>query len=185
MSVVVKKSKRMDTFKDQASHVRDFTVGAGQSCPDRPEPMSKEEVNFISKMILDEVMELMATVYTPEDAKRELKSMIDKSKDIPLTAYPEGEKGLISKIADQADALVDIEYYMLNSACKKGVNLSSLFGIVHAANMAKRDPATGKFLKRDDGKIIKPAGWQPPDIEAEISRQMRVGAWNIDKENQE
>jgi len=25
--------------------------------------------------------------------------------------------------------------------------------------MAKRDPLTKKFLKREDGKIIKPKGW--------------------------
>ena len=60
----------------------------------------------------------------------------------------------------QADALVDVYYYSLNAAAKKGVNLSSIFSIVHAANMAKRDPATGQFLKREDGKIIKPKGWQ-------------------------
>jgi predicted HAD superfamily Cof-like phosphohydrolase len=181
-----KKVEKMATSKqqDQASHVREFTIGAGQPCPDRPEVMTKEEVEFISKMILDEVMELMATVAAPEDAKASLKSMIDKSKDIPKTTYVEGEKGRISQIADQADALVDIEYYMLNSACKKGVNLSSLFGVVHAANMAKRDPSTGKFIKRDDGKIIKPVGWQPPDIDAEIERQTREGAWDVDgKEN--
>ncbi len=60
----------------------------------------------------------------------------------------------------QADALIDVYYYSLNAAAKKGINLSAIFKIVHAANMAKRDPATGKFLKRDDGKIIKPAGWK-------------------------
>lgn len=60
----------------------------------------------------------------------------------------------------QADALVDVYYYSLNAAAKKGVNLSSIFSIVHSANMAKRDPKTGVFLKRADGKIIKPEGWQ-------------------------
>lgn len=133
--------------------------------------------NTRSKMILDEVMELYATVATPADAKQTLISFVGDSKDIPLTKYSDDEKGRISKIADQADALVDVEYYMLNCACKKGVNMSSLFGVVHAANMAKRDPATGKFIKRDDGKIVKPMGWQAPDIDAEILRQTKVGAW--------
>jgi predicted HAD superfamily Cof-like phosphohydrolase len=45
------------------------------------------------------------------------------------------------------------------------------------ANMAKRCPVTGKFLKREDGKIIKPAGWQPPDVEGEIERQAREGSF--------
>ena len=71
----------------------------------------------------------------------------------------------------------------LEAAAKKGVNLSALFHIVHGANMAKRDPATGQFLKREDGKIIKPAGWQPPDVKAEIVRQLADGAWVRDLEN--
>eukprot|EP00961_Rhodomonas_salina_P176604 2380272-Rhodomonas_salina.2 len=90
----------------------------------------------------------------------------------------------------QADALIDVYYYSLNAAAKKGMNISAVFDIVHAANMAKRDPATGKFIKRDDGKIIKPDGWKvrcclfckaqlqsAPDVEAEISRQLEEGAW--------
>lgn len=157
-----------------ADHVREFTVGAGQPCPDRPEhPMTAEEVGFIAKMMMDEIMELMATVHGPMEAKDTLKRLIDESKDIPkLDAEP------TAMIAEQADALVDCYYYALNAACKKGINLSSVFGVVHAANMAKRDPETGMFLKREDGKIIKPPGWQPPDIEAEIRRQMKFGSWN-------
>merc|ERR1712139_728342 len=84
---------------------------------------------------------------------------------------------MIDQIAAQADALVDIQYYMLNCAAKKGINMSSLFGVVHAANMAKRNPETGRFEKRADGKIIKPPGWQPPDVEAEVRRQCKEGAW--------
>ena len=80
-------------------------------------------------------------------------------------------------VANQADALVDIRYYSLNAAAKKGVNLSSLFDIVQAANMAKKDPVTGTFLKREDGKIIKPQGWTLPDVAKEISRQKEHGAF--------
>ena len=43
--------------------------------------------------------------------------------------------------------------------------------------MAKKCPVKGQFLRREDGKIIKPAGWQPPNIEAEIERQDREGAF--------
>jgi len=171
----------MSSMSDSA-HVREFTVGAGQRSPETPEPMTRGEVEFISKMILDEVMELMATVAPPAEAKAALKGMIDASKDIAQTVYTPDDKGRVQLVADQADALVDAYYYSQNAAAKKGVNLSALFHVVHAANMAKRDPATGKFLKRDDGKIIKPPGWQEPDICAEIERQCRDGAW-VEKEN--
>jgi len=79
--------------------------------------------------------------------------------------------------ADQTDALVDVYYYSQNAACKKGMNMSAVFEMVHAANMAKRDPATGEFLKRADGKIIKPAGWKAPDVEGEIVRQHKEGSF--------
>ena len=59
-------------------------------------------------------------------------------------------------VAEEADELVDIWYYSLNVAAKKGVNLSSLFDIVQATNMAMKDPVTDTFLKRENGKIIKP-----------------------------
>ena len=43
--------------------------------------------------------------------------------------------------------------------------------------MAKRDPLTGEFIKRADGKIVKPEGWKAPDVMAEISRQLLAGSW--------
>ena len=82
--------------------------------------------------------------------------MIKDSKDLPQEVYAKDGSEEYKKIADQADALIDVYYYSQNAACKKGINLSSIFGMVHAANMAKRDPISGTFLKREDGKIIKP-----------------------------
>ena len=162
-----------------ASRVREFTGAAGQPTPDRPAPMDEDETKFISKMILDEVMELMATHWGPADAKALLAGFIKDSKDLPKEGY-EGDAAnqAIHRCADQADALVDVYYYSLNAACKKGMNLSAVFDIVHGANMAKRDPTTGEFLKRADGKIIKPKGWQPPNVEAELMRQRDEGSWS-------
>lgn len=37
---------------------------------------------------------------------------------------------------------------------------------VHASNMAKVDADTGKVIRRDDGKILKPEGWVGPDLQA-------------------
>jgi len=135
--------------------------------------MDKEEVLFLIKMMLDEIMELGATVSDPEDVKATMTYMICNSKNIPkLTTESTDEL-----IGEQADALIDCYYYSLNAMAKKGVNLSKIFQVVHKANMAKRDPATGKFIKREDGKIIKPEGWQAPDITAEIKRQIEEGSF--------
>lgn len=42
-------------MKSNAQAVREFTKGAGQPAPEYPQPMTKEQVFFLSKMMLDEV----------------------------------------------------------------------------------------------------------------------------------
>ncbi|MFT5127594.1 MAG: putative HAD superfamily Cof-like phosphohydrolase [Rhodothermales bacterium] len=78
---------------------------------------------------------------------------------------------------DQADALVDAIYYICDCAVRHGMNLDPLFAIVHQANMGK--VVDGKVLRRDDGKILKPEGWQPPEpeLEKEMARQTSDGGW--------
>ena len=62
--------------------VREFTAGAGQPAPTHPtKSMTDAEVKFLTKMILDETMELMATILPPKEAKEAMKKMIDDSKD--------------------------------------------------------------------------------------------------------
>eukprot|EP01084_Bolivina_argentea_P170589 295598_1 len=158
-----------------AEKVREFTREAGQNCPNKPQLMDLDEVNFISKMILDELLELYSTVLPPQAAKNAMKKMLDEAKCITkMNVSPNQTHELI---AEQGDALVDIYYYSLNCMAKKGVNLSKIFNLVHGANMAKRDPITKKFIKREDGKIIKPKGWCAPDVKAEIQRQSQNGSW--------
>merc|ERR1719168_400256 len=101
--------------------------------------------------------------------------MLSDAKNVPKMSVSPNK--LHELIAEQGDAFVDIWYYSLNAMAKKGVNLSKIFELVHNANMAKRDPETGKFLKRDDGKIIKPKGWRAPNVSEEIKRQADFGSW--------
>ena len=35
---------------------------------------------------------------------------------------------------------------------------------VMSTNFAKIDKQTGKVRKREDGKVLKPEGWQPPQL---------------------
>jgi len=77
-------------------------------------------------------------------------------------------------VEDQQDALVDMIYYICDAAIKQGVNLDPLFLEVHGANMLKVGP-DGKVLKNEQGKVLKPEGWTPPDLKAEVDRQRSVG----------
>lgn len=154
----------------ESSLVREFTLAADQEVPNVPMEMSKEEINFICKMIIDEMLELCSTVYESKESKEMLKKCIMEAKEIDLLENREDKMVLI---AEQQDAFVDIIYYIHNAAVKKGVNLSDIFYVVHNANMAKRDKTTGKFIKREDGKIMKPEGWKAPDIKLEIMKQFK------------
>jgi predicted HAD superfamily Cof-like phosphohydrolase len=147
--------------------VAEFTSGSGTFVPKVPELMNEEETLFVIKMMLDEIMELGATVLGSANVKDKMIKMIVDSKDINL---PISEMSTNELIGEQADAFIDIYYYMQNASCKKGINLSKVFELVHEANMNKRFP-DGTFHKREDGKVIKPPGWVSPDITGEIVRQ--------------
>lgn len=76
------------------------------------------------------------------------------------------------------DALADLTYVIYGTAVAWNVPLDRFILLVHEANMRKlRGP------KREDGKQLKPEGWQPPDIrglrafiDAEVEAFDR--AWN-------
>jgi predicted HAD superfamily Cof-like phosphohydrolase len=38
--------------------------------------------------------------------------------------------------------------------------------------MAKVDPVTRKVKRREDGKILKPEGWTPPDMTKFIKKKL-------------
>ena len=60
--------------------------------------------------------------------------------------------------------LADLIYVICQAANMHGLPLTQFYEAIHAANMTKVDPLTGKVLKREDGKILKPDGWQPPPL---------------------
>lgn len=62
-------------------------------------------------------------------------------------------------VPEMVDALCDLLYVTYGAAVALGVDLEPFFDEVHQTNLAK----TGGS-RRADGKWIKPAGWQPPDI---------------------
>lgn len=156
--------------ESNAQQVKQFTEQAnGITCPQRPFPMTREETLFIARMIISEVDELLCTVSKDANERDQLMTSAMQSRD-PCTKFMSIDACPLHVAAEQGDALVDAWYYSLNAAAKKGINLSRIFDVVHGANMAKRDPETGQFLRRTDGKIMKPKGWQAPDINAELER---------------
>lgn len=154
---------------------REFSEAAlEEELPNQPVVLKTEDVEFLTKMVISELYELNKTVFAKEeDCIDSLKTAIEKmdkggdefSIDDRLT------------IANQADAGTDMIYYILQKFSCHGINLDPVFAEVHHSNMSKRDPTTQKFIRREDGKILKPENFVPPDILSIISQQIEFGAW--------
>ena len=124
--------------------IKQFTNACHDELPSRPVFISPENIEFITKMVNDEMAELKCS----------------------------------SSIPEQADALADAIYYICDTAIRHGMNLDTILDIVHNANMKK--VVNGKVIRREDGKILKPAGWQDPkdNLYAEVTKQEDLGTWH-------
>ena len=62
------------------------------------------------------------------------------------------------------DALTDILVVTLGAIHSMGADGEGAWKEVMKTNFAKIDKETGKVRKREDGKVLKPTGWTPPEL---------------------
>ena len=65
---------------------------------------------------------------------------------------------------EQLDALIDILVVTIGAIHSAGFDAEGAWKEVMKTNFAKIDRETGKVRKREDGKVLKPTGWTPPDL---------------------
>ena len=82
-------------------------------------------------------------------------------------------------LVDIADDIADVIYVLCGLANCLGIPIHKVFAEVHASNMKKvvtKIGADGKpystVERRPDGKILKPASWNPPSIRTIIDRKL-------------
>lgn len=110
----------------------------------------------------DQTVRTRPAIPTPEE-KELRQTLIDE----------EVNRELLPALADDdmeriADGLADSIVVIVGTAISYGIPLDRVWAAVMDANMRKVDPTTGKLRKRADGKVLKPDGWTPPDIAAEL-----------------
>lgn len=66
---------------------------------------------------------------------------------------------------EQLDALLDIIVVSIGAIHSMGADAEGAWTEVINSNYAKIDWSTKKVRKREDGKVLKPEGWQPPQLE--------------------
>lgn len=126
-----------------------------------------------------------AAPYSPMSRFRESVGMPDAKFKAHVMAliteeYTELTTAMIvdENLPDTADALLDIIYVCLQGLFSLGLSeeqVTELWAEVQRANMSKVDPAYGlldgnggKPYHDTNGKITKPPGFTPPDIEGKI-----------------
>lgn len=72
---------------------------------------------------------------------------------------------------EMLDALIDMLVVTIGAIHSMGADAEGAWREVMNTNFAKIDKETGKVRKREDGKVLKPLGWVPPNLEPFIERK--------------
>jgi predicted HAD superfamily Cof-like phosphohydrolase len=96
----------------------------------------------------------------------------DRTNGIPLRrTLIEEEAAELLEAIDEGDVehiareMADVLYVVWGTALVYGIDLDAAFREVHRAAMDKMRAG----LRREDGKILKPPGFRPPDMTAAIA----------------
>lgn len=107
-------------------------------------------------------VDVLAPALTPMGTVDLRKKLLREECEELCEAQEEGDLPHVAK------EIADVIFVALGIAVTYGVDMQPVWDLVHASNMAKEGGNT-----RADGKVLKPDGWQPPDIPSEIDRQGR------------
>jgi predicted HAD superfamily Cof-like phosphohydrolase len=88
------------------------------------------------------------------------------NKQLYVTLIDEEYDELMTSQSDTEtlDACMDLIWVTLGYCYMKGFDVEGAWAEVARSNLAKIDPNTGKVNKREDGKVLKPEGWTPPNL---------------------
>ena len=62
------------------------------------------------------------------------------------------------------DACFDTIWVIVGYMHSRGWDCDKIWDEGALSNLTKIDKNTGKVIKREDGKVLKPEGWKPPDF---------------------
>ena len=77
---------------------------------------------------------------------------------------------LLENRVEQLDALLDFIVVTIGAVHSGGFDSEGAWKEVMRTNLAKIDRDTGKVRKREDGKVLKPVGWTPPNLEPHVKK---------------
>jgi hypothetical protein len=66
--------------------------------------------------------------------------------------------------AEQLDACFDMMWVIIGYMKARGWDCETAWDEGAKSNLSKINPTTGMVIRREDGKILKPEGWKPPNF---------------------
>lgn len=128
---------------NQFADVEKFMRAMDQDVPALPSYPDIKTIDMRMKIVGEEYRELIIALNRAH-------------MNVECGAY--SHKNRLNNLIEIADAVADTVYVNVGTALAFGLPIERIFDIVTAANMAKKDGPV-----REDGKRLKPPGWQPPE----------------------
>lgn len=132
-----------------AARLREFHRASGNESLEHPTVPAPELLRLRQTLIDEEAAEVRAEVGGL------------------LSRLSAGEALGPADLAPLAHELADLLYVTYGALDQLGIDADAVFAEVHRANLTK---AGGP--RRADGKLLKPAGWQPADVRGVLARLM-------------
>lgn len=131
--------------------VMEFMVAFGHPVLEKPTLIEDEAWEAMRlNLILEEFFELM------EACGYDTEGFVFDVRDVP--------KVVEGNLIQIADALGDLEYVINGMAIGTGIPLPKVVKEIHRSNMTKLG-VDGKPIYREDGKILKGPGYEPPSLQ--------------------
>lgn len=117
----------------------------------------------MSDKVFDDVHKFLVacgqTANMPNPIQAELyKKLIDEEYKEFIEAHEAGDK------VEELDACFDMIWVIVGFMKSRGWDCEKSWDEGAKSNLSKIDKKTGKVIKREDGKILKPEGWKEPNF---------------------
>jgi len=130
----------------------------------------------MSKVFTDVEVFLQACgQHTPKEPDANVSELAELYKKLIKEEVEEfWEAEAASDDAEQLDACFDMIWVIVGYMKARGWNCAAAWDEGAKSNLSKIDAKTGFVNRREDGKILKPVDWQPPNFKKFVVTPIKV-----------
>lgn len=132
--------------------------------------VGEQLVRFRVRLVAEEFLEfLYATLDSPTmfvDRRKYSHALVEEA----VMGFVDNAP-IVVDLPEAIDATLDMDYVNQGFRDTFGVDSTPLWLEVHKSNMAKAGPDGVPRRRPEDGKVLKPDGWTPPDIRGVLTAQ--------------